>query len=212
MRDKNLQYLKFCDQIEVFLKKKCYTIKILREPVVDSPTFLADLYYLKFSKNKLSTLRGLAVLSYFVPENLGWKLRFALEEKAKRLNPKDRLKLMLLLYNKEVTLAYLYETNEFSSHEVFGNLLGEGLQELRNIKICQRSSKVKKPKRKRGYHDKGSRRSFDRWLPSEDFTLSELQNKNEKKLNIYTRTLHFLEKYLREKDFLLREESRGNVE
>lgn len=199
MRDKNLNYIKFCDQIEVFVTRKTKTIEILRRAVVTSPTLLEENFKLKFHNNKLINLRGLAVLSYYVPEILGWKIRFELEEKAKRLNLKDKKKLELLLISKEIALCYLYETNEFSSHEIFGNVIDKGLETLKFLKIIERKIRVKKTQRRRGYDDKGSLRSQDRWLPSHDYTLTNLQNKINKETDLHKRVIHYLEIYLCEK-------------
>lgn len=198
MRDKNQNYIQFSEQIESFLRKKTSTIEILRRAVIDSPTFLQD-YDIYVPDNKLITLRGLAVISYYVPMTLGWKLRELLEEKAKKLNFKDNLRLSSLLISKESCLVYLYETQEFSSHEIFGNLLREGLKGLNRLKVFRPRHKVKFPKRKRGYDDKGSLRSSDRWLPDSDYSLTELQMKIEKKTDLHLRTKLYLEKYLLEK-------------
>lgn len=198
MRDKNQNYIQFSEQIASFLKKKTQTIEILRRAVIDSPTFLSD-YDIIIRNNKLISLRGLAVLSYYVPETLGWKIREILENKLKKLNSKDQLRLSSLLISRECALVFLYETQEFSSHEIFGNLLREGLKELQRIKIYRPTYKVKRPQRKRGYDDKGSLRSSDRWLPSEDYELTELQIVIEKKSDLDNRTKLNLESYLRKK-------------
>lgn len=217
MRDKNLDFIQFSDQIERYLKKKTYSIEILRRAVVDSPTLLSEDFQVKFLFKKLINLRGLAIISYYLPENLGWKIREYLEERARKLNFKDKLKLELLLTSKNNTLLYLYETQEFSSHEIFGNLLGRGLQSLNTMKILKRKHIVKKPQRRRGYNDKGSLRSSDRWLPISDSTLTELQNEKEKKTDLYIRTKLFLERYLSKKVFFetekyLQEKELSNVE
>lgn len=205
MRDKNLNFIQFSDQIEVYLKRKIHSIEILRRAVIDNPTFPSDDFLLYFPLKTLISYRGLAVLSYYVPEILGWKIREFLEERTKYLNPKDSLRLKLLLSSKESMLVYLYDTQEFSSHEIFGNLIGEGLRSLKLLKIIKKKHRVKKPQRKRGYDDKGSLRSPDRWLPDSDFTLTELQNEQEKKSDLHLKTYHYLEKHLREKCSLYRE-------
>lgn len=199
MRDKNLNFIQFSDQIESFLKKKTHSIEILRRAVIDNPTFPSDDYLLYLPLKNLISLRGLAVLSYYIPETLGWKIRGYLEEQTSRLCFKDKMKLKLLLTSKENMLVYLYDTQEFSSHEIFGNLLGTGLKALNLMKITRKRTKVRKPQRKRGYDDKGSLRSPDRWLPSFDYTLTELQNEKEKKTDLHNRIYHYLEKHLREK-------------
>lgn len=206
MRDKNLNYIQFTDQVEEFFRKKTHTIKILREPVVDSPTLLSD-FDIKLRSNKLQELRGLAIASYFVPEILGWKIRGHLEENLYKLNLKDQKRLFIFLHSKENSIAFLYETREFSSHEIFGNLFLAGLQALKGLRLVPIHLKVKKPQRKRGYDDKGSLRSFDRWLPTEDYTLTEMQLEIDKTQDLHNRTLQFLEHYLCEKVKLLKKSS-----
>lgn len=206
MRDKNQNYIQFREQIESFLRKKTYTIEVLRRAVIDSPTFLEE-YNISIRTNKLIALRGLALISYYVPEILGWKIREILEERSKKLSHKDQLRLSSLLISKECSLVYLYETQEFSSHEIFGNLLGEGLKALKHIKIYKLRYKVIYPKRKRGYDDKGSLRPSDRWLPDSDYTLTVLHNEIEKKSDLHLRIKLRLERYLREKVLYYNEEN-----
>lgn len=210
MRDKNLSFIQFTDQVGKFFRRKTYAIKILREPVVDSPTLLSD-FDLFIPSNKLQELRGLALTSYYVPETLGWKIREVLEEKSRRFNLKDQKRLNLLLYSKDNALAYLYETLEFSSHEIFGNLIQAGLKSLRQLRLSEKKNIVKKPQRKRGYDDKGSLRSFDRWLPSEDYTLTEMHLEIAKTQDLHNRALQFLEHYLCEKVKILKDESEQDM-
>lgn len=200
MRDKNLSFIQFSEQIEDFFSsRKIHSIKILREPVIDSPTLLEDSFVLRFPTNKLQDLRGIAVLSYFVPEFLGWKIRFSLGEKLWQLCPKDQLRLSSLLISKGTALVYLYETTEFSSHEIFGNLFDRGLFSLKNLQIRRRKSKYIRTKRRRGYNDKGTLRSPDRWLPRFDWSLNELQKEYERKTDLLCRVTLRLEKYLLQK-------------
>lgn len=206
MRDKNLNYIQFREQIGSFLRKKTNTIEVLRRAVIDSPTLLEE-YNISIRTNKLIALRGLALISYYVPEILGWKIREILEERSKKLSHKDNLRLTSLLISKESALVYLYETQEFSSHEIFGNLIEEGLKALKHIKIYRIKYKVIYPKRRRGYDDKGSLRPSDRWLPDSDYSLTELQNEIEKKSDLHLRIKLRLERYLREKVLYYNEEN-----
>jgi len=196
MRDKNLSFIQFSEQIEIFIKRKMNSIKILTEAVVNNPTLLDQNFILRFQTNKLFDLRGLALVSYFVPEILGWKIRFEIEERLKFLNTKDKLRLIPFLYSKEISLIFLFLSDEFSSHEIFGNLIERGLFSLRAIKIFRKNPRVKRRIRRRGYDDKGSRRSNDKALPDYDFTLTEAQNKIERKKDIYIRSKNSLENFL----------------
>jgi len=200
MRDKNLSFIQFSEQIESFIKKKTDSIKILREPVIDNPTFLDDSKFrLRFQTKKLQELRGLAIISYYLPEFLGWKIRYYLTEELRRLNLKDQIRLSTLLINKEVSLAFLYLTQEFSSHDIFGNLIERGCFSLKILKIQRRNQAILRPKRKRGYDDKGTLRSQDRWLPSFDWSLTELQLELERKHDLHKKIQTKLENFLLEK-------------
>jgi hypothetical protein len=64
-------------------------------------------------------------------------------------------------------LFYFLEIEKLSERELFGNYLrqfGKVLSE-RIIFSDRRNRKVKKPQRKRGYNDHGSRRPAHKWLP-----------------------------------------------
>lgn len=198
MRDKNqTTLLNFKDQIENFLEKKIQTIEILRTAVVDNPTLLEDFLLENFPK-KLYQIKGLCILFHYIePEPLRFKFLFKLEEEIKRYSLKEQRELKLLIYSKEICLKFLFETKKYSSHEIFGNILHEGIRSLRLIKLRRKIFKINKPNRKRGYHDKGSLRSQDRWLPSYDYTLTELQNKKEYETNLHLKTIDFLIKYLK---------------
>jgi hypothetical protein len=97
-------------------------------------------------------------------------------------------------------LKFLYLTQEFSSHEIFGNIVREGLWSLRFLPVYRRNLEVRKPKRKRGYDDKGSQRPKDKWLPTFDFSFTEVQNEKEKKSDLRQTTLLRILKYLENYD------------
>lgn len=65
-------------------------------------------------------------------------------------------------------IYYFTEIEKISTRELFGNYL-RTLEDSFNRIILRdrRRNKVKKPKRKRGYNDHGSRRPEHKWLPSE---------------------------------------------
>jgi len=199
MRDKNPSFIQFSEQIETFIVRKTCSIKILREAVIASPTFLSEDFSLRFISNKLQELRGIALVSYYLPEFLGWKIRSQLLERLKWLSFKDQIRLYVLLISKEASLVFLYLTQEFTSHEIFGNLIERGLFSLQNLKIRRKNPRILFPKRKRGYNDHGSLRSLDRWLPNFDWTLTALQNELERKQDLQKKILTKLEKFLNEK-------------
>jgi len=101
-----------------------------------------------------------------------------------QLNKKQRIIIQIVLSSKENMLKYLYDTETLSSHEIFGNVFGIGLKVFRNLSIRKKNIKITPTQRKRGYDDKGSLRSKEKWLPDFDWSLREQQNDKEKKLDL----------------------------
>lgn len=204
MRDMNLTYLIFKEQFEQQLNRKLSKestkdIKILRSAVIDSPTFLRD-FEIRLP-SKFFQIRGLCLIWDRLPINLRFEVLLCLEEKIKKFDFKKQLELKCLV-DPEVRLKFLYQTRRYSSHQVFGNLIFDSIESLKFIKIKKKSSKVKKPQRKRGYDDKGTLRSYDiwchRWTPSFDWSLTELQNEQEKIRNLQKKHLSRIINFLRE--------------
>lgn len=70
---------------------------------------------------------------------------------------------LLKLYYLDERVHVLLESH-VSENEIFGNYLGAGLERLKKINLYDplRGS-IKKPQRKRGYNDHGSRREDSKW-------------------------------------------------
>lgn len=196
MRDKNLSYLVFKEQFDKQLNKKFLTlfskdIKILRTPVVDSPTFLSE--YELLLPRKFVHIRGLCLLWEKLPEVLQFEVFLRLEKEIEKFDFKKQLELKFLL-NPETRYIFLFSSQRYSSYEIFGNLIQESLEAFEKIRIFRRNKKIRYPQRKRGYNDKGTLRSFDiwshRWKPFFDWSLTDLQNQIER--NLALRQKHFL--------------------
>lgn len=204
MRDKNQNYIQFSENISQWIQNNLNPkeIGVLRNPVVDSPTLLNDEEIrLVYQNNNLLGLRGLALISYYLPEILGWRIRMDLWKYSRRLSLKDQLKLKLLLNYRESALVYFYETNEFTSHEIFGNILKEGLILLQTLKIIGlKIQPVSKPQRRRGYNDKGFQTPDHKWKETDlGYIGDNLQNEIEMRRYLHKRTYHYLENYLSER-------------
>lgn len=205
MRDKNQTYIQFrksvSHRLEVLLDPN--EIGILRNHVVDSPTFRDGNFTIKFLWKNLRALKGLALISYYVPENLGWYIRLELLEYSRKLDLENQLQLKLLLDSKDSSLTYFYDSKEISSHDFFGNILREGAKCLKTLKIIPPNKKVKKPKRKRGYHDHGSRTPDHKWIEKnlgDEWTI--IQNEIEVEKNLYRLIYLLFKTLLREKSEL----------
>jgi hypothetical protein len=145
-------------------------------------------------------MRTLSIVQWYLPEDLHWRILLDLQEmEFSQFNFKQKVELNILLSSKENCLFYLYETQRYSSGELFGNILGNDLRELNQMKILRKRKKIpRKVIRRRGYKDHGTRRPSDQWLPRNDFTLTEEQNLKEKESDHYKslikRLLSFIEK------------------
>lgn len=107
-------------------------------------------------------LRALSISLWYFPQNIQTLYRLQLENQTfSWLNEKQKLELSILLSSKENSQKYLYLTQRYTSFEIFGNFLGNDLNDLkRKIKVIfvfQR--KAKKKVFRRGPKDKGTRRS-----------------------------------------------------
>lgn len=149
----------------------------------------------------LQLLEFLCVIVWFmedkVPQCL---LLLELRDLVEDLSNKDIEKysyLKLLLKSKVQTLLWLQDTTKYSTNEYFGILNQNVIQKkLQNsVKFAFRSnSVVKKPQRRRGYKDKGSRKP-----PHEEgrnHILAELQREIEAERAVTLDTLAFLEGFL----------------
>lgn len=184
MRDKNLTLLKFNIQLSKAITSQLRDDKLLRTAVSDSPKCLSDdLVSISYPRD-FAGLRALAIVQWSFPENLHWRILLDLREmQHSQLNEKQKLEISILLSSKEICYFYLYDTERYSSRELFGNILGNQLRELlKTLKIKEKVIlKPKKAQRHRGYRDKGSRRPDHQWLESYDYDFIEYQNKLEKK-------------------------------
>lgn len=197
MRDKNLNFIQFEQSVEKFIATKHSFSKDRRTSVVNSPTLLEQNNVALPSK--FVPLRDLCIIVHFVKEEpLRFRLLLDLEEKIGKFDLRKQRELKLLLYSKNVMLKYLFKTKKYSSSEIFGNLIFNGLKVLQSLQIRRKSTKVIKAQRKRGYDDKGSLRPREKWLECYDYSFTERQNEQEKKQNLHQKSTTFIIKYLKE--------------
>lgn len=201
MRDKNLHPQQFYIQFEKEIHRRLASSeRFLRTAVSDSPTTLDSSKVVIHFPGPFREIRALAIAQWFFPENLHWRILLDLQEKSfKQFNVKQRLELSLYLESKEICLKYLFETKRFSSYEIFGNIIGNDLSRaLSSMKISRkRILTPKKNTRVRGYRDKGGLKPAHKWLPSEDFILTEYQNEVERRNYLFFKNSIRLKKYLR---------------
>jgi hypothetical protein len=181
MRDKNLSLETFSIQLEKTVNRVCQLgHRFPTCTVLDSPTRLLTSEEISISyPRNFRLIRTLSIIQWYLPEDLHWRIFLDLkEEKFSQFNFKQKVELDILLSSKENCEFFLYETKRYSSSEIFGNILGNDLRELnKTLKISRRRKrKPLKAVRRRGYKDHGTRRPSDRWLPTDDFSLTIEQN------------------------------------
>lgn len=196
MRDKNQSFIQFCKSVEEVVNRKLQLSRMLRTTVVNSPTFPSELKFVY--PKKLVGIRGLVIVHWFLPENLMYLIHSDLWEMSfSHFNDKQKLEIAILLSSKENCLKYLYLTERYSMHEIFGNLLDTGIKSSNNLKCYFVTyNKPELPQRKRGYDDKGSLRPRDKWLPTHDYTLTQIQNEKELRIHLTLKSLNHIKKFL----------------
>jgi hypothetical protein len=185
MRDKNLNQKQFNIQLERKIHQgNQFDEKFLTRPVFVTPTRPIDpeevrIYY----PRNFRLIRCLCIVFWYFPENLHWRILLDLKDFSfSHFNKKQRIEIQILLSSKENMEKYLFRTERYSGAEIFGNILGNDLQELNKELRFQRlrPGPPRRTIRRRGYKDKGSRRPDHQWLPREDFSLREKQLSLEK--------------------------------
>lgn len=181
MRDQNLNFSSFSIQFEKELKKTLRSTQFFANRVLDTPTLGIEKLTIRYPQD-FRRLRALCIALWFFPEELHWKILLdLLDKKFSQLNKKQRIEISIYLSSKENMLLYLFETRRFTSNQIFGNFLRSDLKDsLRILRICREKRKVRNTIRRRGYKDHGSRKPVDHWLPSEDFSFTEIQNRKER--------------------------------
>lgn len=206
MRDKNLNPEQFNIQLERILKRKLQSL-VLTEAVFVNPNLQLEISIGPLPK-KLLDLKALLIVSYFCKDRaLGFFLREEIREKRiRQFSLQDKLSLeILLLGKKELICNYLFLSQEWTTRTFFGNILPRGIELFNNLRIVRRKlRKPTKPVWRRGYKDKGSRRPETQWLPSSDFSWTEIQNDRERIENQYQlylrKVITLLENYNQDED------------
>jgi hypothetical protein len=192
MRDKNLDNIKFCDSLDGYFASVPDRCLELRKQVVDSSNSLNGEYYLTGLPKKRNELIGLAIASWYAPEEVRWLIQFELEEAIKLLCLEDQFIFEIILSSKAEMILFLIETDLYHTRSFFGNIAVQGRNAMNKLRYLKVNKKVVQPQRKRGYHDHGSLVPNHNWLPKQDHSLTELHNEIETKRSIYHQTVDFI--------------------
>lgn len=167
MRDRNsLSYQQFNIQLEEKVLKSLKNFGTKRNSFSQEQSFefrpdtLQDEVKVFYPRN-FRLLRTLSIIHWFFPESISFLTKLQLEEdNFIFLNEKQRIELSILNSSKENMKKYLYLTERYSGNEIFGNILGNDLEEIsRKFKVSRIRNPF--PRRKvyrRGPKDYGSRR------------------------------------------------------
>jgi hypothetical protein len=170
----------FCNSLDSIAEKSARIISS-STTVIDSPNFL-DVYLTDLIlPRELDDLICLAILHWYIKDQ---RVQLYLRLELERVSYfAENFIIRLLLESRAEMKLFLIESSLWSSRSFFGNLFTlERISKLGKIvKFKKRSRKVRRPQKKRGYDDKGSKREDYKWKPSVDWSLNELHQKIEKK-------------------------------
>jgi hypothetical protein len=141
-------------------------------------------------------IRALLIASWYLPEWLRWEVilhfsvdfTYSLDVQSGGLD--HSIEVLLLTTSREVMIKYLLQVSLLSARDLFGNVLGKDLESaLRSIHFSE-NRKIRRKIRRRGYQDKGTWKTPDRWTERFDFSLTEEQLKREK-MKLYLEFFYF---------------------
>lgn len=159
MRDKFLDSQSFCSELERICLSVNSRSKFLRSSVSDNSKYLYTRFEnrLRIRTRAKKKLIGLAILSWYLPEEIGvlinLELREIWEESEEFLFP------AMLLESKGQMLLFLLETRNYHTRDFFSNIINEEIVKnlLRLVApVYKTRSKPKRVQRHRGYRDKGT--------------------------------------------------------
>lgn len=186
----------FCRQLEKVAQELSSECNLLRTTIINSPTFHEEYDSHIVLPRTINELLFLGVIVWYIPsKEHQLYLRLELERVSYF---KENFVLCLLLKSKQEMILYLLETSLWTQRSFFGNVLSKSMSSRVNrfLRFRKRNKKVRYPKRKRGYDDKGSLRLAHEWKPSSDFSLNELQQEIEQERVSQSDTAEFISGWL----------------
>jgi len=149
---------------------------VVDNSILSSPENLFRFHGSKSLKNFLRY----CILVHYADDDVKFYLQLKLENDAQRFSLEDQFLISQVLNSKAEMLCFLLETQLWSERDFKGNILDDlSLSELGVSVFKLAKTKIVHPKRKRGYHDHGSRVELHEWLPKHDAFLTEKHNQIE---------------------------------
>lgn len=174
-----LDVYSFCTQLEVVARREAQLCNLLRTTIINSPNFLQDYDAHIVLPRSLDELTYLAIIMWYLPSK---EHQLYLRLELERISYfKENFVLRLLLHSKAEMILFLQETSLWTHRSFFGNVLSAkmGQRVNKSLRFRRRNKKLRIPKRKRGYDDKGSLRLAHEWKPSSDWSLTQKQQEIE---------------------------------
>ena len=192
MRDSRFDSQSFCSELENQVDE---CLKLSSEVLSRiTPSEWNDFENLfRISDRRAENLIRLAIISWYIPEEIGILLRLSIEEQLSE----DISYIQLLLYSKGEMKCFLCDTRLWHTRDFFGNVLSvERLKRSLNSvhPIMKTKRRPKRVQRHRGYRDKGTLR-----LNSDKHTLwisTDEQNRLEEERINRQSTLDFLRGFI----------------
>lgn len=166
----------FCDSLDSIGDKFAKMMFSSSTAVIDSPNFLEVYSTNLLLPRELDDLIALSIVHWYIKDE---RMRLYLRLELERISYFTENWVIILLLNSKVEMKlFLLNSDLWSSRSFFGNLMTQKrMTKISKIVRFKRRGRVpKKPQRKRGYDDKGSKREDHQWKASSDWSLTELQN------------------------------------
>lgn len=138
---------------------------------------------------KFREIRALEIACWFIPDDLlKWKIISELDEIKVYTDFSNKgllnsVQIELFRDSENTMIKCLEQEVFFTKRQLFGTILQEDLRNaLNSLRIKRKNFKVRRKVRRKGYQDKGTWRSSDRWLERFDYSFVLEQQEYEKKL------------------------------
>lgn len=167
--------------------------QVLRKQGIVAPTLPGETLRLSRIRTWNEYLR-LILIHWYLPKDLYCLIHIELEEKIHKFGPDKAIVALTILKSEPNCVIYISESSSIfrTSREAFGQILSQiDLTKYRLQRLIPRKPR-RKPRRK-GYNDHSSRRPDHKWRESQDYTLTELQNKIEEDRNTQIDTALLIE-------------------
>lgn len=179
MRLRNDSYIFITELRKVLAQQAQMWQQSLRDHDVIAPNLPG--VYRTFSKtHSWKEFLRLAMVFWYLEEPFRTEIRLFLEDRKNKYGTLKAIAAQAILNSEPEMVLYITESSFLFQNEraLFG-FLKQPFDYSRYSLQWNKPRKAKRPKRKRGYDDHGSRTPDHKWKPTEDYTLNEEQHRIE---------------------------------